>query len=135
MSSKKRRKLDEECIARLKAAHKEEIARIKTAHKLEISRTMKKATKRKKKKKAAAEGKERKQKEVRQQMAALPLLSTFDPDTWVGRKVRIESGRAAGDVATVLRSGNGWVQLRLKDRDECAKRPYELHVVNDDVGP
>lgn len=39
------------------------------------------------------------------------LLSAIDPDLWVNKFVRIRGGRQAGQTGTVLRSGNGWVQL------------------------
>lgn len=46
---------------------------------------------------------------------------------WVDRKCRINVGKFKGSRGRVLRSGNGWVQLRLENSNEnTAKRAYEL---------
>ncbi|KAF0697371.1 Aste57867_11923 [Aphanomyces stellatus] len=55
------------------------------------------------------------------------FLSDLDTDMWIGRRVRINVGKFAGQAAIVLRSGNGWVQLKVEDGHEnTAKRAYEL---------
>nr|CCA23417.1 conserved hypothetical protein [Albugo laibachii Nc14] len=55
------------------------------------------------------------------------LLSSLDPEMWVDRKCRINVGKFKGSRGRVLRSGNGWVQLRLENSNEnTAKRAYEL---------
>ncbi|KAJ1440622.1 hypothetical protein B484DRAFT_141162 [Ochromonadaceae sp. CCMP2298] len=55
------------------------------------------------------------------------LLSSVDPDSWVGRKVVVANGRHAGQAARVVSSGNGWVQIATST-GEVAKRAYELQV-------
>lgn len=57
------------------------------------------------------------------------LLSTTDPDSWVGQRVQVASGRHAGQFGTVVSSGNGWVQIETAV-GEVAKRAYELQVVS-----
>ena len=59
------------------------------------------------------------------------LLSATDPDTWVNKSVTIIDGKYDGMVGTVLRSGNGWVQVEV-DGAEVPKRAYELEVERDD---
>ncbi|TDH72317.1 hypothetical protein CCR75_008281 [Bremia lactucae] len=60
------------------------------------------------------------------------LLSTLDPDMWIERKCRINVGKFKGQHGRVLRSGNGWVQLRLENSSEnTAKRAYELTLLED----
>jgi hypothetical protein len=44
---------------------------------------------------------------------ATPLLSSTDPDIWVGTKVSVVGTRIDGMTGLVLTSGNGWVQVRL----------------------
>lgn len=62
------------------------------------------------------------------------LLSSIDPDLWVGLKVRIKAGRFNGEIACVHRSGNGWLQLQLLERcDEVAKRASDLEVVDENT--
>ncbi|KAH8054686.1 hypothetical protein JL722_8628 [Aureococcus anophagefferens] len=51
-----------------------------------------------------------------------------DAERWVGMYVRIRVGRLGGQIGRILRSGNGWVQLRTT-RGEIAKRAYELELV------
>lgn len=58
------------------------------------------------------------------------LLSSVDADRWVGMYVKIRVGRYASVVGKIMRSGNGWVQLRTP-RGEVAKRAYELELVAD----
>ena len=55
------------------------------------------------------------------------LLSATDPDTWVNKSVTLIDGRYDGMVGTVLRSGNGWVQVEVGG-NEVPKRAYELEV-------
>ncbi|GLE00147.1 hypothetical protein PINS_up008874 [Pythium insidiosum] len=60
------------------------------------------------------------------------LLSDLDPDMWIDRKCRINVGKFKGLHGRVLRSGNGWVQLRLENSNEnTAKRAYELTLLED----
>lgn len=60
------------------------------------------------------------------------LLSNLDPDMWIDRKCRINVGKFKGMHGRVLRSGNGWVQLKLEDSTEnTAKRAYELTLLED----
>ncbi|RHY11641.1 hypothetical protein DYB25_002200 [Aphanomyces astaci] len=55
------------------------------------------------------------------------LLSDLDTDLWIGRRVRINVGKFSGQAALVLKSGNGWVQLKMEGGHEAtAKRAYEL---------
>jgi hypothetical protein len=56
------------------------------------------------------------------------LLSTSDPDTWVGQRVQVTTGRHSGQQGTVISSGNGWVQIETAV-GEVAKRAYELQIV------
>lgn len=61
------------------------------------------------------------------------LLSTVNPDFWVGVQVRIQKAALGAKeedvgVCTVLRSGNGWVQLQSKS-GMVAKRAYNLELV------
>lgn len=55
------------------------------------------------------------------------LLSSYDQDCWVGMQVRVKGTNRTG---TVLKTGNGWVQLAT-DLGEMAKRAYELLVISD----
>lgn len=57
------------------------------------------------------------------------LLSMTDPDTWVGQRVSLLSGKHAGHQGKVLSSGNGWVQILTDQGEEVAKRAYELQVI------
>lgn len=51
---------------------------------------------------------------------------------WIDRKCRINVGKFKGRHGRVLRSGNGWVQLRLHNSNEnTAKRAYELTLLED----
>jgi hypothetical protein len=51
---------------------------------------------------------------------------------WIDRKCRINVGKFKGQTGRVLRSGNGWVQLRLINSNEnTAKRAYELTLIED----
>lgn len=51
---------------------------------------------------------------------------------WIDRKCRINVGKFKGKTGRVLRSGNGWVQLRLVNSNEnTAKRAYELTLLED----
>jgi hypothetical protein len=59
------------------------------------------------------------------------LLSTTDPDHWIGQRVQVASGRHAGQLGTVVSSGNGWVQIETSV-GEVAKRAYELQVAGSD---
>ncbi|OWZ23706.1 hypothetical protein PHMEG_0001391 [Phytophthora megakarya] len=60
------------------------------------------------------------------------LLSALDPDMWIDRKCRINVGKFKGQHGRVLRSGNGWVQLKLENSSEnTAKRAYELTLLED----
>ncbi|POM81083.1 Hypothetical protein PHPALM_1002 [Phytophthora palmivora] len=60
------------------------------------------------------------------------LLSVLDPDMWIDRKCRINVGKFKGQHGRVLRSGNGWVQLKLENSSEnTAKRAYELTLLED----
>ena len=52
-----------------------------------------------------------------------------DPDTWVGQRVSLLSGKHAGHQGKVLSSGNGWVQILTDQGEEVAKRAYELQVI------
>lgn len=62
------------------------------------------------------------------------LLSDTDPETWVGRRVRIIKEKLVGSIGVVLRSGNGWVQVETDSIDgEIAKRAYELEILMDDA--
>lgn len=64
--------------------------------------------------------------------AAVRLLSTTDPDSWPGRRVRVNSiGRGAGAEGTVRSTGNGWVQVELDGSEVLAKRAYELDIADD----
>ncbi|ETW07931.1 hypothetical protein, variant 1 [Aphanomyces invadans] len=55
------------------------------------------------------------------------LLSDLDTELWIGRRVRINVGKFSGQAAVVLKSGNGWVQLKMEGGHEStAKRAYEL---------
>ncbi|CAK4117827.1 unnamed protein product [Aphanomyces euteiches] len=55
------------------------------------------------------------------------FLSDLDTEMWIGRRVCINVGKFSGQSAIVLRSGNGWVQLKVEDGNEnTAKRAYEL---------
>ena len=58
------------------------------------------------------------------------LLSSTDPDTWVGRSVIILEGKLKGCAGLVLRSGNGWVQVDSRG-EEVPKRAYELELVGE----
>lgn len=62
----------------------------------------------------------------------MQLLSITDPDSWVGRKVSIITGRNAGQIGIVMSSGNGWVQVDTPS-GEVPKRAYELETVPDDT--
>jgi hypothetical protein len=60
------------------------------------------------------------------------LLSDLDPDMWIDRRCRVNVGKFKGRFGRVLRSGNGWVQLRLDNSNEnTAKRAYELTLLED----
>lgn len=59
-------------------------------------------------------------------------LSDLDGDLWVGAVVRITTGRMKGHEGTVLRSGNGWVQVETVTFGEVAKRAHELELVSYD---
>ena len=59
------------------------------------------------------------------------LLTSIHADLWPGCKVRVLSGRMTGHMATVLSSGNGWVQLE-SSYGELAKRATELELVSRD---
>jgi len=61
------------------------------------------------------------------------LLSNTDPESWVGQRVQVASGRHAGQQGTVVSSGNGWVQIETSV-GEVAKRAYELQVVSHHSG-
>lgn len=51
---------------------------------------------------------------------------------WIDRKCRINVGKFKGMHGRVLRSGNGWVQLKLENSNEnTAKRAYELTLLED----
>ncbi|KAJ8530364.1 hypothetical protein ON010_g14549 [Phytophthora cinnamomi] len=51
---------------------------------------------------------------------------------WIDRKCRINVGKFKGQHGRVLRSGNGWVQLKLENSSEnTAKRAYELTLLED----
>jgi len=52
-----------------------------------------------------------------------------DPETWVGQRVSLLSGKHAGHQGKVLSSGNGWVQILTTQGEEVAKRAYELQVI------
>ena len=61
------------------------------------------------------------------------LLSDTDPETWVGRKVKIIKEKLVGSIGVVLRSGNGWVQVETDCIEgEIAKRAYELEIILDE---
>mmetsp|Transcript_16401 Transcript_16401/g.22604 ORF Transcript_16401/g.22604 Transcript_16401/m.22604 type:complete len:851 (-) Transcript_16401:485-3037(-) len=53
------------------------------------------------------------------------LLSSTDPDHWIGQQVTILGGKMNGEVGRVLSSGNGWVQIETAG-GEVAKRAYNL---------
>ena len=53
------------------------------------------------------------------------LLNYVDAESWIGKEVRILTGRQAGVVARVTSTGNGWVQLETSAGD-LAKRAHEL---------
>lgn len=59
-------------------------------------------------------------------------LNELDGDLWVGASVRITTGRMKGHEGTVLRSGNGWVQVETVTFGEVAKRAHELELVSYD---
>lgn len=66
------------------------------------------------------------------QYESLPSLADKDPNLWVGRDVIIKSGTMSGHLASVIRTGNGWIQLNVTARKGkwkdymVAKRAYEL---------
>ncbi|KAJ1448248.1 hypothetical protein M885DRAFT_590975 [Pelagophyceae sp. CCMP2097] len=60
--------------------------------------------------------------------------SSLDAEKWVGLHVRIKAGRLAGSAGRILRSGNGWVQLRTQ-QGEVAKRAYELELLGESEAP
>eukprot|EP01039_Chlorochromonas_danica_P002678 gene2678-2926_t len=60
------------------------------------------------------------------------LLSAYDPETWVGRRVFVATGRHSGQSGIVRSSGNGWVQIDTP-YGEVAKRAYELEVLIGDA--
>jgi len=60
------------------------------------------------------------------------LLSNTDPETWIGRRVTVLTGRVKGVFGTVISMGNGWVQLEsLISRESIAKRAAELALTPD----
>jgi hypothetical protein len=64
------------------------------------------------------------------------LLSTIQPDLWVGLNVRVQKSgntRDEAEIGTVIRSGNGWVQLKTKN-GSIAKRAYHLELI-DNISP
>jgi hypothetical protein len=61
------------------------------------------------------------------------LLSAADPDSWVGRRVHVTTGRHLGHTGLVRSSGNGWVQIETCF-GEVAKRAYELELLDDSIG-
>jgi hypothetical protein len=64
---------------------------------------------------------------------SMTLLGQTDPDSWLGQRVFVASGRHQGLTGVVRSSGNGWVQV---DTDsglgEIAKRAAELCIVVED---
>jgi hypothetical protein len=56
------------------------------------------------------------------------LLSTVRADLWENRQVIVKAGKYVGSTGTVLRSGNGWVQVQT-DAGEIAKRAHELELL------
>lgn len=56
------------------------------------------------------------------------LLSTVRADLWENRQVVVKAGKYVGTQGTVLRSGNGWVQVST-DAGEIAKRAHELELL------
>jgi hypothetical protein len=60
------------------------------------------------------------------------LLSDTDPDSWIGMTVFIMgASRGQPDHGVVLRSGNGWVQLKTS-HGEIARRAYDLLVAEEE---
>lgn len=59
--------------------------------------------------------------------AGTTVLSDTDPDTWIGLTVFVMNpGKGQPEKGTVLRSGNGWVQLKTPTHGEVARRAYDL---------
>eukprot|EP01037_Dinobryon_pediforme_P018853 gene18854-19175_t len=56
------------------------------------------------------------------------LLSSTDPEQWVGQQVSILGGKMDGEVGRVVSSGNGWVQIETAN-GEVAKRAYNLSII------
>ena len=59
------------------------------------------------------------------------LLSTINPDLWMGLQVRVLKAAVTnvGEIGTVLKSGNGWVNLKTKTGQQ-AKRAYHLELID-----
>ena len=55
-------------------------------------------------------------------------LTAVDSENWTDCQVRIQSGKLAGQVASVKASGNGWVQLDTP-YGEVAKRASDLEIL------
>lgn len=56
-------------------------------------------------------------------------LAAVDSENWTDCQVRIQSGKLAGQVASVKASGNGWVQLETP-YGEVAKRASDLEILS-----
>eukprot|EP00629_Pelagomonadales_sp_RCC1024_P007044 CAMPEP_0119276288 /NCGR_PEP_ID=MMETSP1329-20130426/15161_1 /TAXON_ID=114041 /ORGANISM="Genus nov. species nov., Strain RCC1024" /LENGTH=255 /DNA_ID=CAMNT_0007276717 /DNA_START=291 /DNA_END=1055 /DNA_ORIENTATION=+ len=75
-----------------------------------------------------AEAKPRGKRQAAQLLSSVLTGRAVDAEQFVGTHVRIRVGRLGGQVGRILRSGNGWVQLRTQ-KGEIAKRAYELEIV------
>mmetsp|Transcript_13224 Transcript_13224/g.15243 ORF Transcript_13224/g.15243 Transcript_13224/m.15243 type:complete len:133 (+) Transcript_13224:3-401(+) len=70
------------------------------------------------------------------ELEKLTPLSEHDPNLWIGAEVIIKQGNLAGHTATIIRTGNGWVQLKMAasggngetQSRMVAKRAYELAI-------
>ena len=69
----------------------------------------------------------------RKGQAAPIMLSSVHPDFWVGLKVRVQkstNGRDELETGIVMKSGNGWVQMKISSGASLAKRAYHLELLD-----
>ena len=69
----------------------------------------------------------------RKGQAAPIMLSSVHPDLWVGLKVRVQkstNGRDELETGIVMKSGNGWVQMKISSGASLAKRAYHLELLD-----
>ena len=69
----------------------------------------------------------------RKGQAAPVMLSSVHPDLWVGLKVRVQkstNGRDELETGIVMKSGNGWVQMKISSGASLAKRAYHLELLD-----